>query len=279
MIRKLIKFGVVPAVVLLLVGGLLLGGDLFSYVNSSVSSLRTSVRESIPVEAELQRARDMLEDIIPEMRANVKLIAQEQVEIEALKRDIAQCEHGLGDDEARIRKLTALLGSGETYFTISDRRYSRDAIRNDLARRFERHKEAQAVVAGKERLMAAREKSLEAAEQMLDKARSQKELLASRIESLASQNRLVRASSVGSKIQLDDSKLARTERLLGQIKKRLDVAERVLAYEGRFVDEIQVNVVDEADLLTQVRNYFDGSVEGQAVAVDGEAVAGSGEID
>ena len=42
---------------------------------------------------------------------------------------------------------------------------------------------------------------------------------------LAAKHRLVQAAAVGSRIQVDGSKLAQTSKLLRQIKKRLDVAE------------------------------------------------------
>jgi len=81
-------------------------------------------------------------------------------------------------------------------------------------------------------------------------------MLQDKIESLASQHRLVKAASVGSNIQVDNSKLAQTEKLIAQIKKRLDVAERILAHESQFVQAIPVDSVVEEDLLTQVDDYF-----------------------
>jgi len=256
MLGKTLKYVVAPALVLILAGGLLFGSDLFSYINSSARSIRTSVKESIPTQFELQRARDMLEQIVPEMHANVRLIAQEEVEVENLKRDISRCEVGLRDERARIEKVGALLGSQAKVFTISDRRYPRKVLKADLARRFESYKEAEMVFQGKQRLLASREQSLAAAVSALDRARRQKDILADKIASLEAQHRLVAAASVGSKFQLESSKLAQTEKLIGEIKKRLDVAERVLAHEGSFVQPVEVDVVDEADLLDQVNDYF-----------------------
>ena len=270
MIRKMVKYVVVPVVVLTAVGGVLFGTELFSYVGSATRSIRTSVRDSVPINVELQRARDLLEDIIPEIQGNVRLIAQEEVELEHLQRDVARSDQALSEDEAKIHKLSALLTREDVYFTINERKYSRRAVRDDLSRRFDRHKEAKQVFDGKKRLLAAREKSLQAAVAMLEKARSRKAILASRIEGLVAQHRLVKASAVGSKVHFDDSKLAQTERLIGQIKKRLDVAERVLAHEGRFVEPIEVDVVDEQDLLTQVEEYFNGR-PGDAFEEAGEA--------
>ena len=260
MVIKLVKYGLLSVVVVAVGGGLLFGSDLMSYVSSSARSLRTSVKESVPMEFELQRARDLLEEIVPEMHANIRLIAQEEIEVEDLKKDIAGCRAALVEDEAKVRKLGGMLASEAQYCMVGGRRHSRQAIKQDLARRFERHKEAKVVLEGKRRLLAAREKSLAAAIQMLDKARGQKALLADRIESLSAQHRLVKAASVGSRFQVENSKLAQTDKLIRQIKKRLDVAERVLAHEGQFVERIEVDTVNEQDLVSQVREYFSDPV-------------------
>ena len=55
---------------------------------------------------------------------------------------------------------------------------------------------------------------------------------------------------------MDNSKLAQTEKLINQIKKRLDVAERILAHETQFIQAIPVDSIEEEDLLTQVDDYF-----------------------
>ena len=81
MITKWVKRGLIGATGFVLVGGLLFGKDLASYVRSSARGVRTVVKDSVPIEFELRRARDLLEDIIPEMRANIQLIAEEEVEV------------------------------------------------------------------------------------------------------------------------------------------------------------------------------------------------------
>jgi hypothetical protein len=88
MIVKWMKYTVLGAGGALLVGGLLFGGDVFSYIRSSARTVRTAVKDAVPLEFELKRAKDLLDDIIPEMHANVRLIAQEEVEIANLKTDM-----------------------------------------------------------------------------------------------------------------------------------------------------------------------------------------------
>ena len=257
MIMKWVKLGVMGTVGFGLLGGLLFGKDVVSYVKSSAKGVRTAVKESVPVEFELRRARDMLEDIIPEMHANIRLIAQEEVEVAALKGEIGKAGEALQDEQTRIKTLRIALEQPQAKYHFAGRNYDRYEVKEDLATRFERYKENELVLASRVRLLDSREKSLNAAMQLLEKTRSQKRILENRIEALASQYRLVKAASVGSQIQVDNGKLARTQKLITDIQKRLDVAERVLAHESKFVESIPVDTVVEADLVAQVDEYFD----------------------
>ena len=256
MVMKWLKRSVIVVVGLSLVGSLLFGKDVISYVRSSAKSVQTAVKDSVPIDFELRRARDLLDEIIPEMHANIRLIAQEEVEVAALNVDITKSEKSMEEEELRIAKLRDALGKPQAQYCFGSREYPRSYVKEDLARRFERFKEGELVLAGKRRLLTTREYSLHAAMQLLERTRARKRMLKDKIESLASQHRLVKAAAIGSQIQVDNSKLAQTEKLIAQIKKRLDVSERVLAHESQFVQAIPVDAVVEEDLLMQVDEYF-----------------------
>jgi hypothetical protein len=253
---KWLKRSVVVAAGVSLVGGLLFGKDVVSYVRSSAKSVQIAVKDSVPIEFELRRARDLLEEIIPEMHANVRLIAQEEVEVAALKVDIANSVKAMEEEQLRIAKLRDALGKPQAQYCFGGKEYPRSYVKEDLANRFDRFRDSELVLASKRHFLATRENSLHAAMQLLERTRGRKRMLKDKIESLASQHRLVKAAAVGSHIQVDNSKLAQTEKLITQIKKRLDVAERVLAHESQFVQTIPVDAVVEEDLLTQVDEYF-----------------------
>jgi hypothetical protein len=263
MITKWLKTGVIAAVGLSIAGGLLFGKDVVSYICSSAKSVRTVVKDSVPVEFELKRARDMLEEIIPEMYANIRLIAEEEVEVAALKVDIAKGKEANEQEQMRIARLREELGKSQAVYYIGRREYPRSYVKEDLAHRFERFKESELVLASKERLLTARQTSLDAAMRLLERTKTRKRELEDKIEALASQHRLIKAASIGSNIQVDNSKLAKTEKLINEIKKRLDVAERVLAHESQFVQAIPVDVVPEKDLLIQVDDYFNNKQKQQ----------------
>ena len=256
MFLKLTKLGLISVAAVALAGGLAFGTDAFSYLTSSTRSVRTAVKDAVPIDFQLRRARDLVDDIIPEMHANIRLIAQQEVEIDALKRDIDQSRQRLADERAQITKLRDALAGKDESFTFSGVSYSREQVKDDLARRLDNVKEAELVLSSKERLLSNQSKALAVAMQALERTRSQKALLESQIAALAGQHKLLQATSAGSNVLVDNSKLAQSERLIMEVKKQLDVSERVLAHESRFTQSIKVDAVSEREVMSEADEYL-----------------------
>ncbi|MCK5000366.1 MAG: hypothetical protein KAS23_12555, partial [Anaerohalosphaera sp.] len=117
----------------------------------------------------------------------------------------------------------------------------------------------------KRRLLATRERSLDSAMELLDRTKSQKRLLASKIEGLESKHRLIKASSIGTGVSVDNSMIAKTEKLIDNINKRLEVAERVLTHESAYVQVIDIDQINEVELVEQIDEYFSdaGTTDGE----------------
>jgi chromosome segregation ATPase len=256
MICKLIKLGVLTAGGAALVGGVVLGTDAGSYLRSTCRSVRTSVKDRIPTEFELKRARDLLDDAGPEMRQNVRLIAEQEVEIGAARSDIERCQTSLAEETLRVQKLRNCLGTSQTAFTIGDFNYSRDQLKQELARRFDRFKEAERSLSEKKKLLENRQKGLLAAMQTMESARSHRAELQSQIDALEGKYRLAQAASHGSNVQIDNTKLAQAEKLIGDIRRQLDIDEHMLAHEAKFTQPMQIDVIDEKDLMAQLDSHF-----------------------
>lgn len=256
MFAKLTKLGLLSVGAVALAGGLAFGTDAVSYLTSSTRSVRSAVKDAVPIEFQLRRARDLVDDIIPELHANIRLIARQEVEIDALKTDINQSRQRLADERTQIGKLRDALGRKDESFTFNGVTYAREQVTEDLARRLENVKEAELVLTSKQRLLSNQSKSMAVAMQALERTRSQKALLESQIAALASQHTLLQATSGGSGIVLDNSKLAQSERLIEEVKKQLDVSERVLAHEARFTQPLRVEAVSERDVMSEANDYL-----------------------
>ncbi len=267
---RIVKYATLILVGVLALGSLIFGTDLFSYVDTATGTVRETARESVPLEFELQRARDLIRDILPEIQANVRLIARDEVEIAGIEKDIAASREQFEKDRNTLAALREKLGTQEVSFQLGSRTIDRQRLTELVAMKFERLKEAELILASKEKLLETRQHSLQAAMQMLDRAKHRKAELENKVEALTAQHRLLKASSVGSPTQLNDSKLARADQLLSDIQKRIDVSERVLAHEQ--VDELllETGVVDEASLLAEIDEHL-GKPKSPMIIADNES--------
>ena len=70
------------------VGFLLFGRHLSSYVRTSISLVTDSVKQAVPLDFEINRARNEVKNIMPEIRKNMQTIAKEEVEVDRLQQEI-----------------------------------------------------------------------------------------------------------------------------------------------------------------------------------------------
>lgn len=258
MVTKALKYGSIVVAGGVLVGLVVFGTDVFSYARASLSQLQSSAKDAVPLELELARSRDLLAEIMPELQANIRLIAKEEVEMAELKADIARSFDSLEDEQTRIGRIRQHLDTRKVAFVIGGRQFDRQEMTAELSRAFDRFQEAEMVVRGKQRLLNARHAALEKASAALERARSRKLKLEDDVAGLESKHRLVVAATQTSQLSISDSALARSERLIRDIRKRLDVAERVLARNAEFAEQITFEEpVDEQELLARVDAHFD----------------------
>lgn len=270
---KVLKYGSLSAVAFLLIGGLIFGTDLFSYLTTSAGNVRESVRDSVPIEFELERARDLIDDILPEIHASIKVIAQDEVEIAALEKDLDFSQEQLEKDRRALAILRGKMNVELASYEVGTRNVSRAQLTEIVKHRFDRLRDAELVVSSKERLLETRRHSLNAAMKILDRARDRKLQLEQKVEALVAQHRMVKASAVGSRVVVNDTKLAKADQLLNEIQKRLTVAQRVLEHEQTEIILGESEIVDEAGLLADIDAHLGEATSEPVAKADDAATA------
>lgn len=257
MIKKIACTGVGAA----LLAGLVFSTDAYSYISTTASRVSDNVKNSVPVEFELDRARKMIQDLTPEIRRNMHLIAKEEVEVEKLQARVGDLEEKLASNKADIIRLKNDLDSGSTYFTYAGHEYSRNAVQTDLAGRFERFKTQDATRVKLESILRAREQGLDAARAKLDGMLTARRQLEVDVENLEARQKMVEVAQTSSKFAFDDSHLSKTKRLFDEIRTRIDVAERMVDVDGELAGEIQLDEQVDADISNEVASYFGLQIE------------------
>lgn len=252
-----IKYGIGTLVVVGGLGFFALGPNCVSYLTTTANSAREMVRESVPVEFELKRARQLIDDILPDLQSQIRMIAHEEVEIAALKKEIDSSENQQASEETAIAGLRQKMNVYQVSYKVNGRDIDRDAMTETLAQRFRRFKQGEFTLKSKQRLLEKREAGLNAALAMLEKMKHRKGELELKVEALAAQHRMVQASAIESGSVIDESQLASADQLLDSIENRLKVAERVLEYEQDLSpDTIIEDAIDEAALMAEMNEYF-----------------------
>ena len=241
---------------IMIVGLLCFGHEAFSYMRTSAGCLKDSVRNSVPVEFQIERARRMIADLKPEVRRNMHVIAKEEAELERLGQRIAAAEERNGDDREKLMRLKEDVKSGKSAFVYAGRSYSIDQVKLDLSNRFERFKTAEATLDSMRKIHRARENSLNAARQKLEGMLAAKRQLLVEVENLEAQRQMVAAAQTTSNYNFDDSQLGRVKELISDLQIRLDTEKKLVEAEDYFHDEIPMEESSPDDIVDQVTSYF-----------------------
>ncbi|MCA9174152.1 MAG: hypothetical protein KDB14_06650 [Planctomycetales bacterium] len=255
MLKKLVYLGVAAAVLM----GLFFGRDTVSYVGTFFHSVRDSVRQSIPIETEIARAREMITNLDKPIKDNVAVIAREEVEIERLVQEVDANKEHLTQARTDILRLTDDLRSGDATFTYNSKVYTVSQVKNDLAQRFDRFKTTEATTDNLQRLLDTRQKALDAARQKLESMITAKKDLEIKVRNLEARQRLVDAREATNEFAsgFDDSALARTKNLVNEIQTRIQVAEKLVDSHGTYNFEIQLDSPEvPSDITSQITDYF-----------------------
>ena len=104
---------------LVILGLFFFGRDAASYLSTSVGRIKESVKQSVPVSFELDRARKMVKDLVPDIQRNMHVIAQEEVEVDRLQHQIADNQQKLDKDKKDLLRLKADAESAQHRSTMA----------------------------------------------------------------------------------------------------------------------------------------------------------------
>ncbi|MBN2477420.1 MAG: hypothetical protein JXB62_22635 [Pirellulales bacterium] len=253
----MIKKMIIVAGVFVMLGVLLFGTSAVSYVRTSAGYVTESVGDMVPIQFEIERARGMIKDLVPEVRKNMHLIAKEEVRVNRLKEQIDQAEATLQTEEGRMMRLKSDLETAQSVYQYAGRSYSYDQVKTDLANRLKRYKTSDDTLSSWQQMYEARQRSLEAARQKLEGMLASKRQLEVAVENLEARLQMVEAAKATSEYQFDDSRLGQVKELVSNLQNRLEVASNLVAAEARFHDEIPLDEPATEDIIEQVTQYFE----------------------
>jgi len=255
MLKKLIVGSATAAVA----GSLLFGGDAVSYLRTFGSNVRQAVKSEISVEFELDRIRQEVDNLMPEIRQHMTIVAEQSVDVKDLDRELAEKETGLVKQKEAILALRSDLETGKDKFTYRAVSYSRGEVEADLAHRFGAYCTAEDCTKRDRQILAAQRDTLRANQKKLDAMLSRKQDLVVKVAQLEARLKTVQAAETINSIEIDDTKLSHVEKMIKDMNRSLDVRESVLETEGQVLSRIPVEEATlpvKGDVVGEIDAHF-----------------------
>jgi len=260
--------------VLAVVAGLFILNNtrLGSYGWTAWNKAKKSVKAQVPLEFELERVRQQVSQLVPDMKQNLSKVAEEIVAIENMKEEIAVTKANLGKQREKVRVMTDELKSGNERVSFEGRNYNRPRLAERLAADLKSCQVCEDELNVKEQMLENRERSLESERAKLASMRQQKQELEVRISKLEADLKAVRLAQTKSKFHIDDSRLSEIKRSLADIQNRLRVEQVENDLHGQFnndgtgLEKTNGKVKNPADVIKDAESYLGDKKDGKVVA-------------
>lgn len=236
------------------------GGSWMSYLSTATRLVSDEVSEKIPVDFEIERARTMIANLIPDIKRNMVVIAHEEVSVESIRKEIAGAEEALKGQREVLVELGERVKDGSEHNPYGDRVISSKELKEELKHLFARYKMQDATLQAKQEVLASRERSLAASRAKLQNMLNAKRDLEVEVENLQARLRAIQTESVANEIEFDETQLTRCQQLVDDLRVRLNVAERLIAAEGTLnfedVTSSTLSFSEDEDIAKEIDNYF-----------------------
>jgi chromosome segregation ATPase len=233
---------------------------LTSYTSTAWANITKACKKNVSIEFEIERLRNEVAQLVPDMKKHFNTIAEEMVAVENLEKDVATTRAKLQIQKENILTMTKDLESGSRYIKYDGKEYPASRIREKLAREFATYQVCEAELKTREQMLEARQRALDTAREQLAQLKAQKQQLEIEVAQLEAELKTVRLAQTKNKVYIDDSQLARCKATLAEIRDRLNVEKKAAILEGNYKEIDGINVdkkeVTNEQLIKQIRNHL-----------------------
>jgi len=227
-----------------------------SYVRTAFHKFRDGAKSSVPVQFEIDRAREEIANLGPAIHDNIENLARAQVEVESLDREIVAKRANLGSEKQILTTLRASLNTGD-YKLAGNVSYTEDEVKAELKHLWDHFNQVTSQLKVQEETLKAKQKAVVAARQQLQQMSASRQALLTKLSGIEARLKMIQTTKESNEFNFDDSALARAKASVSDLEKRLDVMARTAEMEGKFSDTgIPVIIEPSRDILKEMDAEF-----------------------
>lgn len=227
-----------------------------SYVRTAFHKVRDGAKGAVPVQFDIDRARDEIASLEPAIKDGIVQVANARVDIVLLEREIASTRANLQAERTAMESIHKSFSTGD-YRLAGPIRYTEDEIKADLGRRLDSYKGGDRRLKDMEATLKAKQKTLSAAEQQLKQMATAKKALLTKVAEIEARLQMIETTKSGRDYHFDDSALARAKQSISDLEKRLDVLAIQAEMEGKYSDTgVPLGLEPGRDVLKELDAEF-----------------------
>jgi len=223
-----------------------------SYLRTAFHKVRHNAKSAVPVQFEIDRAREEIAALEPAIKNNIETLARAEVEVEHLDREIVAVRDNLAAEKKQILALRDRLKTGD--FRLAGHvAYTADDARAELTHRWDLYRNVTRILEEKESTLKAKQKAVVAARKQLETMDAQKKAMWTKLAGIEAHLQMIEATKASNEFDFDDSALSRAKASVADLEKRLEVMERTAELEGRFVESrLPLSVENGRDVVKEI---------------------------
>lgn len=264
---KMVKKGLLGVGLGALALGLVFGHKAPSYVRTAFHKARHSVERQVPIQFDIDRARQELEALDPAIRENVENLARAEEDVKELDQEIVAFHANLDRETREMLTLRRDLGDGSVLRTNAS--FSADDVKRDLAGRLEHVRQSRKTLGEMEKTLKFRKQAVVAAKQQLEAFVQQKRALETQIDEIEARQKAIEAAHTTDEFRFDNSALGRVKQTIKELRRRQNIAVNAAELHGRYIDkQVPVGTEQVRDVLKEIDTEFGAPASGSDKVTD-----------
>src|SRR5205085_4622324 len=195
----------------------------------------TAIENQVSPEFELDRIRDQIAQLGPDMHKHIQRVAEQWSAVDALDREVQVCQTNIEKRKTSLLAMTDVLEKGDTqkvkfYGGPSD-------LKRRLERELKTYKTCEKELVSKQKILEAKKQELDAARAQLSEIKEQKAQLESLVAQYEAELATLRLEQTRSKFKLDDSRLGDIKGALEKLRQKVDVERKKAELAGQYLPQ------------------------------------------
>jgi chromosome segregation ATPase len=235
-----------------------------SYTRTAWKQVQESTKSQVPIEFEIDRLKNEISQLIPDLRKSLSAVAEQMASVERLEKEITTTQANLDRQKTVLLKMAKDLETPETTFIYEGKAYDRSQVARKMDLDWKSYKISQSELRTKEQILDAKRRELEAAKAKLDSIRIQERELKLEIAELEADLQNVRLAETRNKFVVDDSRLGEVKRSIAELRFRLTAEQNRARLEAEYFGN-EVSGVERpaprpaSEIAREIRDQLEGS--------------------